>query len=89
MKRSHAVMVGAVCMCAAATAQADRNAANKLGQMAVINQTVQPKPPKSAPGVNTAPTSNAYTTNNTVNGTTRNVAPAPGAPQLVTPAKKP
>ncbi|MFM0049465.1 hypothetical protein [Caballeronia grimmiae] len=54
-------------------AHADNRAAQKLGQIGVINQTLQPKPPKSSPGAySNSPNTNAPTPGYT--GTTGNTA---------------
>jgi hypothetical protein len=58
-------------------ALADCRAAQKLGQMGIINQTFQPKPPHSSPGYSAQPNQNSNSTygsrtinpnNGTVNG---------------------
>lgn len=49
-------------------AHADSRAAQKLGQIGVINQTLQPKPPKSSPGAaSNSPSPNAATSGYTGN----------------------
>ncbi|WP_250516757.1 hypothetical protein [Caballeronia sp. INDeC2] len=82
-----ALIAGVTGMCFATAASADSQAAKKMGQMGVINQTLQPKP-LSRPSANTAPnTPNAATTNpnynanSTYNPNTANNANAvnPGA----------
>jgi hypothetical protein len=57
-----ALIAGAAGMCFATAASADSQAAKKLGQMGVINQTLQPKPVRPPPTAN-APAPNAPTTN--------------------------
>lgn len=44
-----AFAIGAGGLAFATVSQADNSAAHKLGQIGVINQTLQPKPTKSAP----------------------------------------
>jgi hypothetical protein len=77
-------------MCVTESAHADGRAAQKLGQMGIINQTFQPKPPRSSPGYSAQPDQNANSTygsrtinpnNGTVNGieAARNGAAANGA----------
>ena len=56
-----ALIAGATGMCFATAASADSQAAKKMGQMGVINQTLQPKPLK--PPAATTNTPNAATTN--------------------------
>jgi hypothetical protein len=55
----------------ATNAHADGRAAQKLGQMGIINQTFQPKPPKSSPGYSAQPSPNNNSTYNpnTINST--------------------
>jgi hypothetical protein len=70
-------------LCVAGNAHADSRAAQKLGQMGIINQTLQPKPPKSSPGYSAQPNSNANSTYNpnvinSTNGTVHNTAPGAG-----------
>ncbi|WP_277182276.1 hypothetical protein [Caballeronia sp. BR00000012568055] len=64
-------------MCFATHAHADGRAAQKLGQMGIVNQTFQPKPPHSSPGYSAQPNQNSNSTygprtinpnNGTVNG---------------------
>ncbi|KDR36865.1 hypothetical protein BG57_10865 [Caballeronia grimmiae] len=60
-------------------AHADNRAAQKLGQIGVINQTLQPKPPKSSPGgYSNSPNTNAptpgYTGNTAINANAANAA---------------
>ncbi len=63
----------------AAAAHADSRAAQKLGQMNIINQQFQPKPPKSSPGYSNSigPNANAnstYNANDAANAGGRNAA---------------
>ncbi|KXV15400.1 hypothetical protein CR51_03310 [Caballeronia megalochromosomata] len=65
-----ALIAGAAGMCFATAASADSQAAKKMGQMGVINQTLQPKPlkpanaPTNTPNVTTNPNYNANSTYN-------------------------
>jgi hypothetical protein len=64
-------------LCFTTSAHADGRAAQKLGQMGIINQTFQPKPPHSSPGYSAQPDQNSNSgygprtinpNNGTVNG---------------------
>ncbi|WP_244817327.1 hypothetical protein [Caballeronia sp. Lep1P3] len=66
MKRNRiaaiALTIGTAGACLASAAHADGTAARKLGQIGVINQTMQPKAPRSSPGAysnSNAPTNNS------------------------------
>ncbi|SPB13677.1 hypothetical protein NOV72_00941 [Caballeronia novacaledonica] len=80
-----ALIAGAAGMCFATAASADSQAAKKMGQMGVINQTLQPKPVRqpSAPTntPNAATTNPNYNANSTYNPNAANNANAvnPGA----------
>ncbi|WP_244850867.1 hypothetical protein [Caballeronia sp. SL2Y3] len=64
-----AFAIGAGGLAFATVSQADNSAAHKLGQIGVINQTLQPKPTKSAPAYsNSNSTSTGSTYGNTANG---------------------
>jgi hypothetical protein len=64
-----AFAIGAGGLVFATASQADNSAAHKLGQIGVINQTLQPKPAKSAPAYsNSNSTSTGSTYGNTANG---------------------
>jgi len=62
-------LIGAAALCFATGALAESQALKKLGQIAVINQTLQPKPLKAKPAAsanNYPDTSNATTPNASV-----------------------
>jgi hypothetical protein len=80
-KAAHALMIGVIAS-AAVSAHAD-SAARKLGQVGLINQTLQPKPPKSAPGYEPN-NSSTYNANDAANANTRNAVNA-GNPAAATP----
>ena len=70
-----ALIVGAAGLCFATAASADTQAAKKLGQMGVINQTLQPKP-VARPTYSNTPNANTpnpnYNANSTYNPNTTN-----------------
>jgi len=79
----HRIAVAALAISAAGLgianlAHADGTAARKLGQVGVINQTLQPKPPKSSPGAysnsNSATTNSGSAGNGANNANARNSA---------------
>lgn len=78
-----ALIAGAAGMCFATAASADSQAAKKMGQMGVINQTLQPKPlkpanaPTNTPNVTT--TNPNYNANSTYNSNAANSANAANA----------
>ncbi|WP_250537006.1 hypothetical protein [Caballeronia sp. AZ10_KS36] len=51
-------LIGAAALCFAAAASAESQAVKKLGQITVINQTLQPKPLKANPVTPLTPTNN-------------------------------
>ncbi|KAK48250.1 MULTISPECIES: hypothetical protein [Caballeronia] len=73
-----ALIAGAAGMCFATAASADSQAAKKMGQMGVINQTLQPKPLKPPPATtntpNAATTNPNYNANSTYNPNAANAA---------------
>jgi hypothetical protein len=79
-----ALIAGAAGLCFASAANAESQAAKKMGQMGVINQTLQPKPLRSN---NSAYSNNAssnttnpgYNANSTYNPNAANAANANGA----------
>jgi hypothetical protein len=76
---ARALVIG-VTVCAAATAHAE-SAARKLGQVGLINQTLQPKPPKSSPAYepNNSSTYNANARNGVNAGNAAAATPPAGA----------
>ncbi|SAK67105.1 hypothetical protein [Caballeronia ptereochthonis] len=75
-----ALIVGAAGLCFATAASADSQAAKKMGQMGVINQTLQPKPLKSnnaySNSANTNTARPGYNANSTYNPNAANAANA-------------
>jgi hypothetical protein len=69
--KRYALLAGAMAMGFASAAHADGRAAQKLGQMGIINQQFQSKQPKSSPGYSnnaTAPNANSsYNANSSAN----------------------
>ncbi|VXB05761.1 conserved exported hypothetical protein [Burkholderia sp. 8Y] len=69
-----ALAIGAGGLCVTTASHADSSAAQKLGQIGVINQTLQPKPAKSSPAYSnsisnsTSAGANYGNTTNGVNG---------------------
>jgi hypothetical protein len=67
----YALIASAMTMGLISAAHADGRAAQKLGQMGIINQQFQSKPPKSSPGYSnnaTAPNANSsYNANSSAN----------------------
>ncbi|WP_050452320.1 hypothetical protein [Candidatus Burkholderia verschuerenii] len=81
-KVANALIIGATMLGVVASAHAD-SAARKLGQVGLINQTLQPKPPKSSLGYEPN-TNSTYNANDAANANTRNAVnagnPAAAAP---------
>ncbi|BAN27438.1 hypothetical protein [Caballeronia insecticola] len=73
-----ALIAGAAGLCFATAANADSQAAKKMGQMGVINQTLQPKPLKSnnanSSSANTSTANPGYNANSTYNPNAANAA---------------
>jgi hypothetical protein len=85
------VAVAAVGACIAGTAHADSRAAQKLGQMNIINQNLQPKPLRAPPANSTAPnpnTSSTYDANGAANANARNAATPPAGAYPLKPNTK-
>ena len=77
-----ALIAGAAGLCFASAANADSQAAKKMGQMGIINQTLQPKPVKPNAYSNSANTNTAnqnYNANSTYNPNAANGANANAA----------
>ncbi|SAL41576.1 hypothetical protein AWB71_02117 [Caballeronia peredens] len=78
-----ALIAGAAGLCFATAASADSQAAKKMGQMGVINQTLQPKPLKSnnaySNSANTSTANPGYNANSTYNPNAANAANANAA----------
>jgi hypothetical protein len=76
-----AFVVGTASLALTTAAQADNRAAQKLGQIGVINQSLQPKQPKSSPGYSNgqANSANAANAANTANTPT----PVTGGPHVL------
>jgi hypothetical protein len=78
-----ALIAGAAGLCFATAANADSQAAKKMGQMGVINQTLQPKPLRSnnaySNSANTSQPTQNYNPNSTYNPNAANAANANAA----------
>jgi hypothetical protein len=61
------LLASVACFCVASAAHADSRAALKLGQIGVINQTLQPKPTRSSPGSNNSNNANSTYDANSMN----------------------
>jgi hypothetical protein len=75
-------MAASAVLCIAASAHADGRAAQKLGQVGLINQTLQPKPLRSPSGVANPASPNpnsTYNANDAANANARNAANAGNA----------
>ena len=89
-----ALIAGAAGLCFATAANADSQAAKKMGQMGVINQTLQPKPLKPnnnaySNSANTGTANQNYNANSTYNPNAANANAAnPAATGAAAGAKK-
>ncbi|MDR5782209.1 hypothetical protein QCE63_22665 [Caballeronia sp. LZ065] len=78
-----ALIAGAAGLCFASAASADSQAAKKMGQMGIINQTLQPKPLRSnnnaySNSANSNTTNPGYNNNSTYNSNAANAGTANG-----------
>ncbi|MDR5823279.1 hypothetical protein [Caballeronia sp. LZ043] len=78
-----ALIAGAAGLCFASAANADSQAAKKMGQMGIINQTLQPKPLRSnnnaySNNANSNTTNPGYNNNSTYNPNAANAGTANG-----------
>jgi hypothetical protein len=71
----HVVIAAAAVSFTAGAAHADSTAARKLGQIGLINQTLQPKPPKPSPSYEPN-NSSTYNANDAANANARSATNA-------------